>query len=149
MNKTLLLILSSILTFASLANGVMAQTETKYLAQARQNQEVKLTNEQWRNLTKKYYQSRYRTKFTSDNNFLSLQDVRELLGDRGLRDRVSKSNWRQYWSWSDVNQPGKKIEGIFIYYRLISLKSSGFDRQQLEQIKLEVIKQNKLESASR
>ena len=149
MNKALLLILSSVLTFASLANGVMAQTEAKYFGRARQNQEVKLTNEQWRNLTRKYYQSRYRTKFTSDNNFLSLHDVRELLGDRGLRDRVSKSNWRQYWSWSDVNQPSKKIEGIFIYYRLISLKSRGFDRQQLEQIKLEVINQNKLESASR
>ena len=97
-----------------------------------------LTKQKWRELFKRYYRSRYRKQFKDNNNFLSLQEVNQLLGFTGQRNKINKNSPQQYWFWQDRENPQKKIEAIFVYHQLVGLRSKGFDRQDLQQLKTQI-----------
>ena len=101
-----------------------------------QQQSHSLTSQKWRRLLKRYYRTRYRTQFKANNSFLSLKEVSNLLGFVGTRDRVTKENYHQYISWEDPEDSSKKIEAVFIYNRLVGLRSKGFDRSYAQQLKI-------------
>ena len=101
-----------------------------------------LTEEKWQAIALRYYRSRYRTQFKPDNHLLSLWEVQDLLGFRGIRTKTEKNNPYQYWSWRDRHNPSQKIEAVFVYHQLVSLKAKGFNRVNLKQLKMEIIKQN-------
>ena len=94
-----------------------------------------LTPQKWRRLLKKYYRTRYRTQFKENNDFLSLKEVNNLLGFSGTRNKVTKENSHQYLFWQDPENPRKRIEAVFIYNRLVGLRSRGFDRAYARQLK--------------
>ena len=143
MQKILLPILSSILTFASFLPIAFAQTlNNDAIAPIQKSVTGKLTNRQWYKLNERYYQSRYRTKFTPNNSFLSLREVKRILGNEGSRRQVNKQSLFQHWYWQDSQNPRKRIKAIFVYHQLIGLTSRGFDSQQLQLIKTKVINQN-------
>ena len=96
-----------------------------------------LTSQKWRRLLKKYYRTRYRTQFKANNSFLSLKEVNNLLGFLGTRKKVTKENSHQYVSWEDPEDSSKKIEAVFIYNRLVGLRSIGFDRSSAQQLKVQ------------
>ena len=157
--KILLLILSTILSLASstVSTEVSAQTKSihyDYFNKQSQadiktfNQQKlgRLTEEKWQVLAQRFYQSRYRAKFTPNNSFLSLREVRSILGFSGIRNKINnnkinKHSSHQYWYWQDAEDPNKRITAVFIYHQLIGLRSRGFDRQQLKQLKTTIINQ--------
>jgi len=70
MQKILFPILSSILTFASFLPVAFAQTLNNNANNSiHKSVKGKLTERQWRELNKRYYQSRYLNQFTSKNSF--------------------------------------------------------------------------------
>ena len=96
-----------------------------------------LTSQKWRKLLKRYYRTRYRTQFKTNNSFLSLKEVNNLLGFLGTRKKVTKENSHQYIFWEDPEDSSKKIEAVFIYNRLVGLRSIGFDRSYAQQLKVQ------------
>lgn len=96
-----------------------------------------LTSQKWRKLVKKYYRTRYRTQFKENNGFLSLKEVNDILGFSGSRSKVTKEN-HQYLSWQDSEDPKKRIEAVFVYSRLVGLRSRGFDRPYARQFRTQI-----------
>ena len=94
-----------------------------------------LTPQKWQRLAQKYYRTRYRKNFQSNNSFLSLKEVNNLLGFPGKRNKVKKGSHHQYLTWKDPANPHKKIEAVFIYDRLVGLRSRGFDRSSNASLK--------------
>ena len=149
MKKTLLPILSTIFSLTSLliADKTFAQTQSdrchdlqdyySKLAVCPHNDRI-LTQEKWRKLVKQYYLTRYRTKFEPNNDFLSIKEVNDLLGFAGNRSKVRKRSSHQYLTWKDEQDPSKKIEAVFIYHHLVGLRSRGFDRNYLRQLKTQI-----------
>ncbi len=133
MKKILLSILATILSLASGAPSAIAIN----------NKPDTITEQKWQTLAKRYYQSRYRIRFESDNHLLSLREVNNILGLTGRRTKISKktntNNSHQYWYWQDPQAPHKKIQAVFVYHQLVSLRSKGFDRQKIEQLKQRII----------
>ena len=115
--------------------------ESNYKFNLCQRDRKTLTKQKWSELFKRYYRSRYRSNFTASNNFLSLKEVNQLLGFTGKRKRNDRNTPHQYWSWQDKENPDKKIEAIFVYHQLVGLRSKGFDRQDLQQLKVNINKQ--------
>jgi len=98
MQKILFPILSSILTFASFLPVAFAQTLNNNANNSiHKSVKGKLTERQWRELNKRYYQSRYLNQFTSKNSFSTLWEVKEILENGGRRRQVNKQNIYQHW----------------------------------------------------
>ena len=94
-----------------------------------------LTPQKWRRLVKKYYRTRYRTKFKENNDFLSVGEVNNVLGFSGTRNKIKKGSHHQYLSWKDGKDPHKIIEAVFVYHQLVGLRSRGFNRSYDQQHK--------------
>ena len=138
MRTILFPILSTILSLTTLlaVDRVSAQTPTTHCQTLANNYDAKsnicqsnshtLTEESWHRLMAKYYRTRQRTQFQVDNDLLSLQEVNSLLGFSGTRNNIEKGSSHQYLSWQDTQNPHKKIEAVFVYHRLVGLRSKGF-----------------------
>ena len=151
MRKILLPILSTIFSLTTLLAVEKASAQTKIdtchnlsncptKLNLYDDNTISLSQERWHKLMKKYYETRYRTKFKENNSFLSLNEVNKLIGFSGKRSKIKKGSSHQYLSWQDPQDPRKKIEGVFIYHHLVGLRSKGFDRLTLQKIQVETRK---------
>ena len=86
-----------------------------------------LNNDKWSTIAKRYYQSRYRTEFSSNNHLVDLWEAQDLLGFTGIKIKHAHDGQRQHWLWRDNQDPKKEIRATFMYYQLIDLKGTGFD----------------------
>lgn len=123
-------------------NSCDRSLESNYKLNLCQSDQSKLTKQKWRKLFQRYYRSRYRTKFAANSSFLSLKEVNNLLGFSGKRNKIHQHSPHQYWSWQDKENPQRKIEAVFVYHQLVGLRSKGFDRQDLQQLKTQMKSNN-------
>ena len=96
-----------------------------------------LTEDIWKAIASRYYQSRLRTNFNPRNDLLSLWDVKEIIGFSGIKVRESQEGNRQYWVWIDRHNPQKKIKATFNYYQLVDLKGVKFEAEATDLIRAE------------
>lgn len=137
MNKLLILVTTASFSFAIAPNLLAqetAQESTNCSASdcteliQENSSHGSLTETKWQAIALRYYQSRLRDEFQTNNNLLSIWDVKEFLGFSGTKVRTSQVGNRQYWVWRDRENPQRKITAIFDYYQLVDLQGSEFDK---------------------